>query len=82
MQNHLSSAYFKKVGEKMKIDNEKLEIAMANECMLCKELCSKAGIGESTLRQIKAGMRNPTPATVGKIARALGVKVQEIIVEE
>lgn len=66
----------------MKIDNNKLAIAMANECILCKDLCKKAGIAEVTLRQIKAGTRNPKPSTIGKIAKALNVKVQEIIVEE
>lgn len=66
----------------MKIDEKKLAIAMANECILCKDLCEKAEIAEVTLRQIKAGTRNPKPATIGKIARALNVSVQSIIVEE
>lgn len=66
----------------MKIDVGKLKVAMANECLSCKALCEKAGIAEVTLRQIKAGMRTPKPVTVGKIARALNVKVQDIIAEE
>lgn len=66
----------------MKIDNRKLSVAMANECMTIKSLCEKAGVSEISFRKIRAGTRNPKPITVGKIARALNVTVQEIIVEE
>ena len=66
----------------MKIDNDKLYVAMANEGLLLKELCQKAEIAEVTLRQIRTGVRNPKPATIGKIARALNVNVEEIICNE
>lgn len=66
----------------MKIDKKKLALAMANACINFKELCEKAGISEVGFRQIRAGTRNPKPATVGKIARALNVSVQEIIMED
>lgn len=72
----------KKDGEKMKIDKNKLAVAIANECISFKDLCKKAGISEVGFRQIRAGTRNPKPITVGKIARALNVNVQEIIAEE
>ena len=66
----------------MTIDNAKLSIAMANEGLLYKDLCQKAGIHEVTLRQIRKGSRNPKPSTVGKIAKALNVDVRDIIQEE
>lgn len=66
----------------MKIDNKKLAVAMANACLNFKDLCNRAGVSEIGLRQIRAGTRNPKPITVGKIARALNVNVQEIIMEE
>ena len=69
-------------GATMKIDMQKLTVAMANESMLLKDLCQKAGIGEVTFRNIRAGRSEPRPATVGKIAKALNVKVQDIIAEE
>lgn len=66
----------------MKIDSTKVELALANECILMKELCQRAEITPISLKRILAGTVNPRPATVGKIARALNVNVQEIIVEE
>lgn len=66
----------------MRISNEKLLIALANEGMLLKELAEKAGITMEALRNIRKGKSVPKPATVGKIAKALNVNVQEIIMEE
>lgn len=59
----------------------KLEIAMAEQGIIYKDLCQKAGISETGLRKIRTGERNPKPATIGKIANALNVGVQDIIQE-
>ena len=66
----------------MKIDNEKLSIAIAKERVTYKELCKKAGIADITFRKIRAGTRQAKPMTIGKIAFALNVDVKEIIAEE
>lgn len=66
----------------MTIDRKKLDIQLANSCMLIKDVCKTAGIAEPTLRQIRSGIRNPKPSTIGKIAKALNVNVKEIITEE
>ena len=66
----------------MKIDNEKLIIALANNGMMLKDLCAKAPLSEIALRDIRQGKSNPRPATIGKIAKALNVSVEEIIVKE
>ena len=66
----------------MRISNEKLLITLANEGMLLKELAKKAGITMEALRNIRKGKSVPKPATIGKIAKALNVNVQEIIMEE
>lgn len=63
----------------MKLDKNKLDLAMANACLNSYELCDKGGIGRPTFAQIKNGKGNPKPATVGKLARALNVKVEDII---
>lgn len=63
----------------MKIDRMKLNLELAKSCMLLKDVCEKAGISQPTLRKIRAGERNPTPATIGKIAKALGVAVSDLI---
>lgn len=63
----------------MKISISKLMVSIGNSCMTYKEVCSKAGISEVTLRQIKSGLRNPKPSTIGKIAKALNVSVSDLI---
>lgn len=62
----------------MKIDVKKLEMAMACACMNASEIASKAEISRQTVATAKQGKRIG-PATVGKIAKALGVDPEEII---
>lgn len=65
----------------MIIDNKKLEIAMANVPISYKQLERVSGVSIVTLSRIKRGVQEPRPETVGKIAKALGVKASEIITE-
>lgn len=62
----------------MKIDRQKYEIARARSCMGQKDLVS-AGIPKGTLCGIISGRVEARPETIGKIAKALGVDVTEII---
>ena len=66
----------------MKIDKQKMMLIFAETGMLYKDLCLKAGISEVEFRKIRAGERQPKPATIGKIAFAIGVAIQDIIVQE
>ena len=63
----------------MKIDARKLEILQARELLDNKELREKADIGHLTLVQIKQGIRNIQPKTVGKIAKFLNCDVVELL---
>lgn len=63
----------------MKIDREKYMLARARACMGQKEL-EKAGISKGTL--CRALQNDIRPETAGRIAKALGVDVEEIIVTE
>ncbi len=63
----------------MKVSTEKLELAMAQKKMLQKDLCEKACIAPRPFIAIRKGKVNPRPATVGKIADALGVSIADII---
>lgn len=66
-------------GATMKINREKYMLARAKACMGQKDL-EAAGIPRGTLcRILKSEVR---PETVGKIARALGVDVTEILENE
>ena len=66
----------------MQIDQNRLLIAVARACLTDKELCERAGIARPTLTKIKGGRRAPKPATVGKLAKALAVPVEELIAWE
>lgn len=62
----------------MKINKKKLEIAMANVCMTTADLQKAAEMPKPTLAGAVSG-KTIRPATAGKIAKALGVNVTEII---
>lgn len=63
----------------MKIDKEKLQLAMANKCLSTKDLATEAGIAEQNISAYMSGRKNPKPMTVGKIAKVLEVKVEDIV---
>lgn len=60
----------------MKIDLTKLDIALARECKTISDL--RGGVSPQTLARVKRG-EEVKPRTIGKIARALGVDVTEIM---
>ncbi len=66
----------------MKADRKKLELAMARACMNTGDLVKTSGMPRPTVNNVITG-RNVTPATMGRIARALDVDVTDILeVEE
>lgn len=65
----------------MKINVMKLNVAMAKACITTNELSNKAELNYSTLTRIKSGTQ-ANPATIGKIAKALNVDVEELIETE
>lgn len=64
----------------MKLDRQKFSIARARACMGQKEL-EEAGIPKGTLCRAMSGQKL-RPETAGRIAKALGVDVTEIIETE
>ncbi len=65
----------------MKLNKGKIDIAMANSRMNAYALCKAAGIQYATYRRIVNG-KPCKQATAGKIAAALGVRVEELIEKE
>ncbi len=63
----------------MRISNEKLELAMANACMSYKQLSKTTEMTQESLSKIRTGKQNPRPTTIGKIAKALNVKVEDLV---
>lgn len=68
-------------GEKMTINNSKFEIALANSGLTMSEAAERAGISRQRFSTI-LNQKNCTPKAVGRIARGLGVRVEEIIETE
>lgn len=62
----------------MKVDRDKLLLAMARECINFIDLADRAQVSRATLHNASAG-KNVGPDAVGRIARALGVDPAEII---
>lgn len=65
----------------MKADSNKLRLAMARACMNPQDLAQAAKMPPQTVNGAlrERGVR---PATLGRIAKALGVDVTEIMKEE
>ena len=64
----------------MIVSKKKLEVAMANACMNPSDLCKKIGMKYQLFYRVSIG-NNCKPATVGKIAKALGTTVENLIEE-
>lgn len=63
----------------MKINKQKLEVAMANAVVGTKQLSDMTGIAPAMITRIKNGRQQPRPVTLGKIAKALDVKVEDLV---
>lgn len=62
----------------MKANRDKLVLAMARACMNTEDLAASAEMPRPTVNNVITG-RNVRPGTLGRIARALGVDVTEIM---
>jgi len=65
----------------MKANRKKLELAMARACMNSADLPAAAGLPRPTVNNAIVG-KSVRPATLGRIAKALGVDPADIIKEE
>ena len=63
----------------MKLSSKRVQIQMAEQCMTITELATKAELSRVLIGNCVRGCGNPKPVTIGKIAKALNVPVQEII---
>lgn len=65
----------------MKANRQKLELAMARACVNANDIAEKAEMPQPTVKNVLTG-RNVNPRTIGRVAKALGVDVTEIIESE
>lgn len=66
----------------MLISKNKLESILAKECLTYSDLSSKSKVSRITIQKMVNSKVSSRPVTVGKIAKALGVTVQELIETE
>ena len=62
----------------LKIDIDKLEMLQTKQCLSKAKLSARADISRQTLANIYNKNTNAAPATIGRLAKALGVEVEEI----
>ena len=62
----------------LKIQTQKLKIAMARACMNANDLQKAAGMPRPTLNNAISG-RGVSPKIAGRIAHALGIDVTELV---
>ena len=65
----------------MRIDVDIFDCRMARECLTIESVSKKSGVSRSTIEGIRRG-REVRPSTVGLLARALRVDVEELIDKE
>lgn len=65
----------------MKANKYKLEIAMANRCLNPADLENLTKMPRPTINNVISG-RNVRPASIGKVAKALEVSVEDLIEKE
>ncbi|WP_276797783.1 hypothetical protein [Fusobacterium gonidiaformans] len=63
----------------MKLDKQKFEIAKARKCLRTIDIAKKSGVSIPVLMKIGVENYEMKPITVGKIAKALGVDVTELL---
>lgn len=64
----------------MRANRKKIRLVMARACMSNGEISEAAGLPKQTVNNVLYG-RNVRPCTLGKVAKALGVDVTEILEE-
>ncbi len=64
----------------MRLDNKKLLLLLAMKNMSIAEVVEKSGLSRGTVSAVKAG-KSCTYITIGKLAKALDVPVQDLIEE-
>lgn len=62
----------------MKVNRQKLELAMARACMDTADIQKTTGMPRPTVNNVVSG-KNVRPGTMGRIAKALSTDVAEII---
>ncbi len=63
----------------MNFSVKKFYIQLAKNELTITDLITLSGVSQKTLSSAKCGTQNPSPKTVGKLARALKCKVEDLL---
>lgn len=66
----------------LKVDSRKLVLIRAERGLTVENLAKKAGISYKTLFCIEKNKSKPTPITIGKLAKALDVSLEDLLIKE
>ena len=66
----------------MKIDVKKLDVLIAHKGLMLKDVAKASDLSEMAFRNIRTGKAVPRLRTIGRIASALNVSVQDIILQD
>jgi len=66
----------------MKIDASKIMLERANQGLTMGELAEKSGLSIKTISRLEHKQVNTSLPTVGKVAKALGKRVEDFVVNE
>jgi transcriptional regulator with XRE-family HTH domain len=64
---------------KLKFDLNKLNLAVINSAYSVNEIADRSGLSRGTVSRVLNNNVDVTYSTVGKIAKALGVRAEEIM---
>ncbi len=67
-------------GENMRVSKKKIELEMSRRCMSVGDIVAK-GISKGTFDRVRYA-ESAKPETVGRIAKAIGCDVTEILADE
>lgn len=66
----------------MDINLNAVHKALAENCLTWKDLSKLTGISTTSLARINGNSQKPQPITIGRIARALNLSIDEITMSE
>lgn len=63
----------------MRISIEKFNLILANRAITINQLSENSKVSRVTISRIKSGTQKARPHTIGKLAKALNCKVEDLI---
>ncbi len=66
----------------MKVNIEAIQMGMINKCMSARDLSEATGLSVATINRIVNRNRMPRIPTIGKLAKALDLSPQDIVLQK